>query len=184
MTQEAKISWTKPAFWKKGMVVTVTWFVLDFLAWVDFKPTKLEMTNKSSNLDFEIKKKFEDKKMHVQYNITVFNLFLKVLFPKDVFLIVAFGNALGCLKAAWSFNEGPGDLDFAESLGRHLGFSGIFSWGSSWVWILLGGMFFVFFLGGELFFLSWSNIKVGKLVRLTKKTKTFKLLDRCFSFIM
>lgn len=82
------------------MVVTVTWFVLDFLAWVDFKPTKLEMTNKSSNLDFEIKKKFEDKKMHVQYNITVFNLFLKVLFPKDVFLIVAFGNALGCLKAA------------------------------------------------------------------------------------
>lgn len=82
------------------MVVTVTWFVLDFLAWVDFKPTKLEMTNKSSNLDFEIKKKFEDKKMHVKYNITVFNLFLKVLFPKDVFLIVAFGNALGCLKAA------------------------------------------------------------------------------------
>lgn len=44
------------------MVVTVTWFVLEFLAWVDFKPTKLEMTNKSSNLDFEIKKKFEEKK--------------------------------------------------------------------------------------------------------------------------
>lgn len=82
MTQEAENFLKKnPAFCKKEMVVTVTWFVLDFLAWVDFKPMKLEMTNKSSNLDFEIKKKFEDKKMHVQYNI-IFLIFFKSFVSK------------------------------------------------------------------------------------------------------